>query len=977
MSNFSLTPSLFIGIGSNGWRILDDLRKLMFEEFGQAGLPCFRYIGIETNAERKVDDSFLPHTPKDYEKVEPIHITIPDLRTVREHINPLLDQTYLPGLHEWLDQRLLNRGYQSFMAGAGGSRQAGRLCLWENWEAVKTTINNAFDEVKTTANLNATQAVLIESYFPTRNIEPPADSTHLISSTPKVYIVGTLCGGTCSGTFLDIAYFVSKLVGGQRGSNRMRMQGSAEVVGMFTIADTSSVEATIHSPAINCWAALQELDFYFRNDSRYSVELPDKTTSDTLDQPFDWVYLVSNQNMVSRGFTREPHPEGALTQMCAMNLFTEVVAGMAAIKDEKRIDLRQSCEGYLKPNQMGHIRAFSSFGLSAIWYPRFRIARAINRRLGKEVCSEWLKKEFNAARIRDESVKLWSILSSSLRGSLIGTIGGTPEEQALRQETNLKQGIEYLFETRQHELFEADEFYLSNYILNFPTANDTFVDRFSKPDGDYYRRIDALHSFVTKEYKSKLRMAIVSFLVEHTFTETKAYLGYLEQHATRDAAAIADEIPSFSQQMNLSLAHDVHNDLWTRVLFMQPKAVSEFKKSIWDDFKDSVIAHLENVRDHFLKGILASAQAYFGVLKSELSNAELRLMAVQGNYQIAIEKEIKCFSAGNIVLISNADPASISNDVDDAVKEILTSTDRDALRRQFLSRPQTESDIGDHCEDPLVLISSTKPDLLVSRTDKVFDRQSKRITSRFRMGVEATNQISNQILGLVQSSAPFVQSRIDPPQLQHTPNLLFCADDEAGVELENKANGYLNPGITFQRVKSPMDHFIFFYQEFPGFGISDLEISALSSVHLENAEKIPANSDHAKEFVTRYTHKIGVKMFDIKAIKEYEQAKLWINAMLSLAPEKFTMIGGQQCLSYQTINGITLPLRIDSADEVRGYVASNGFSAMERLFCKMLKDIGKPIIVERVNAMISKADTAPEKIAIGTKCDPILQAAFN
>ena len=45
-----IKPTLFIGLGTTGLKILKSLRQLMFEEYGQEGLPIFRYVSIETMA---------------------------------------------------------------------------------------------------------------------------------------------------------------------------------------------------------------------------------------------------------------------------------------------------------------------------------------------------------------------------------------------------------------------------------------------------------------------------------------------------------------------------------------------------------------------------------------------------------------------------------------------------------------------------------------------------------------------------------------------------------------------------------------------------------------------------------------------------------------------------------------------------------------------------------------------------------------
>ena len=131
--SFSVSPSLFIGLGTSGWGMIDDLRRLVFEEFGVAGLPCFRYLAFETNTERVEDNSFLPHAPRDFERVKACYITIPDIGVVAGRLDPRLSKDFVPGLAEWLDPNLIKRGNKSYTAGAGHQRQAGRLCLWENW----------------------------------------------------------------------------------------------------------------------------------------------------------------------------------------------------------------------------------------------------------------------------------------------------------------------------------------------------------------------------------------------------------------------------------------------------------------------------------------------------------------------------------------------------------------------------------------------------------------------------------------------------------------------------------------------------------------------------------------------------------------------------------------------------------------------------------------------------------------------------
>ncbi len=285
-SNFTISPSLFIGLGTNGWKILDDLRKLMFEEFGRAGLHCCRYLALETDRDKKPKDNSFPHVLESYEKITPLYITVPSVDVVKKRLQSKGEEyKHIDGLREWLDPQLINCGIERFIAGAGHIRQAGRLCLWENWETVAAGLRKSTADIKDMGNHAATDAFLRNNYFPNKHGDIQLDHS-CINDSPNVYICGTLCGGTCSGTFIDVAYFVRKLIG---VTNKIVMVGAGrpKVVGLFTFINTSQqTDPNKEVHAVNSWTALRELDFYYREGSRYQVKFPDGLEIDTQDDPF-------------------------------------------------------------------------------------------------------------------------------------------------------------------------------------------------------------------------------------------------------------------------------------------------------------------------------------------------------------------------------------------------------------------------------------------------------------------------------------------------------------------------------------------------------------------------------------------------------------------------------------------------------------------------------------------------------------------
>jgi energy-coupling factor transporter ATP-binding protein EcfA2 len=950
-TSFALSPCIFIGIGTNGWRILDDLRQLLFEEFGVGGLPCFRYIAIESNAGRLPDDSFLPYVPKPYETVRPVYITIPDINVIRKRIDPNREQEFKPGLKDWLDLRLIERGNKSYQSGAGNSRHAGRLCLWENWSEVKQQITRAYEEITTVRSRQDADGFLREAYLARKMSGMLVPTENLVSTAPRIYIFGTLCGGTCGGAFLDIAYFVSDLMGVGR-SRVMRNARDPEVIGMFTIVDTIRVsQPNLQANVANCWGALRELDFYFHPESVYSARFPDNTVIKTRDEPFDTVYLVAMRNMAGAGFTGEDYH--GLTQMCAMNLFTEVVAGMAARKDENRVNLRATAVGFLQPNQNGHIRAFSTFGISAIWYPRYRIAKAINRHLGVEMCVGWLGgKDFPAARIEGECKNAWDALVGRVRGSLLGTVEGA------HCNVNLPTEVGSLLERHQVEFEAVDEYGLDDFTVNFPDAHCPFSQRLANPDGAYYRKIALAENSVLRDLKSDVEACLTDYLRAHTFAETRFYLDGLVKLVAQDEQIIPDELAAFSQRMDFSLAHDVHRDIWSQALFLRDAAVKEYKQAIWDEFKYRVVSHLELIRDHFVKRILRSFQPESIALAGRIARAENRLTSCCNTCETEKAQQIDFHHPGNIIPISAGKPFTIDDDVETGAAEILKTTDRLRLRRLFL---------GD--ENPLLLLETRPVRDLVGLTDQCFDTLSQLITTRFHIGREALASLQNRIENLVQSSVPYVEavSSFKPLATAQSPNFLFCHDPEAARSLADLTESFLATA-RYTSAPSPLDHFVIFYQEVPGLAISDLAIADFASHLLDDVENSP------DKVATHYTHQMGEKMFDLKAIRDFELVARWLGAMRYLAPDLFRTVGGQVCLEYETRQGLKRDLPIDNAAAVRQYIETYGGEPLLKIFSNHIRALGKPILLQRMDARKNEAQTPNARKLIQDDHENILAA---
>lgn len=937
-----VNPCLFIGLGTNGVKILQELRKLFYEEFGVGGLPCFRYIGIETDKDNKPRED-LPHRAEDYEKINMIPINIRELSAVR--ITPALDA--------WLDPRTLKTSQAGYEKGAGQRRQAGRLCLWENWASVSQQLISALGAIRLSENLNKGDRWLRNNYFARRQRDIRLPEESLVNPVPRVYIVGTLCGGTCSGTFLDIAYFLHTQLN-VRTRAQLRDAGSSEIIGLFTIPDTMSMANAEHVPHVaGSWAALTELDFYSREDTIYEVAFPDGLRiPPTREPPFTTVYLESKVNMGKVGFPAADTE--ALPQMCAMNLFTEVVAGLAEPKAANRVNLPAAGTGFFQTNAKGYFQGFSSFGLSAIWYPRYRIAKAIGLRLSQEMAKHWLGPQSPSIGKIEEVVKAdWQASVAKASGSLIGS--AVPGAHCT---TPLEATLTEMFVRREAEFKERGPDELEEFVANFPTREATLGQKLN-PGGEYYRLVAYAEQLVARDLVQDLERKTSQYLRTNTFLETVVYVRGLLATAESSVKAGRQELPAFSQKIDLSFSTQVYEDRCAWILGLRKKAISEYQSAKWEEFKQHVLGHIKRLGDYFLCRIFESILEDLRRLLNQIEQAEATLKAILGRCVEDCDKLIQFNVASNIMLISLGDPDKIDDDVALAAAEILTSESPERLRSRFLGE-----------EDPIVLLRRD-PFALIPLLDLRYDDLIQPIVTRFQIGRAALDGMANRMMQqLVFSSAPYIEPTVNwrpmtPPQ---PPNFIFCHDETARLRLAELAGGYLL-GTRYDPKFSPLGHFVFFYQETPGLAINDLQLSLFASEKLDELERAEGGTEP-----TRYTHKFGRRMFDPAAI--FETAQQWIRDTRALGPEFFKQLQNDFFLEYPGGDGTMGDLLVTQDQSVRDYLKSYGLENLIRLLVKSLAVLGRDELVKRMDARRAKAQTANERESLRKTHGEILKTVF-
>lgn len=171
-------------------------------------IPLVRFLLIDTDQDAFASDPELADVT-DEEKV-PLIINNPEqiLQEAREGIGEW------EKMKDWLPEKLpvsvLRRAI-----GAGGIRPVGRFALFASFEMVRSKLFSALNSI-----------LAIQQELKAR-LGAEAENIQVEINEPRIYIVGSLCGGTGSALFLDIPVLVRDLL------RQIAPDAQPSVIGLF------------------------------------------------------------------------------------------------------------------------------------------------------------------------------------------------------------------------------------------------------------------------------------------------------------------------------------------------------------------------------------------------------------------------------------------------------------------------------------------------------------------------------------------------------------------------------------------------------------------------------------------------------------------------------------------------------------------------------------------------------------------------
>lgn len=358
LSGDKFKPALFVGVGGNGGKIVNQLAgRLRRHPSWERIAPLTHFLALDTNkadldaqTEIRPDNRFLLSTFD-----APTYISRKQGKAELE-VDPLVTQWW----PEWYQPR------PGMSPGAGQIRIESRLKLYYNLEedrcGLRRKVFAAFDTMTAREN-------------PWRDDE---------DRSIRVYLYGSVAGGTGSGGFLPMAYLLREWV-------EDHGWGRPNVVGILSLPTTflSKVRPELHKDiAANGYAALKELEYLTRilGYAGGVEELEFHYDPGTLDprrrfakgRPFSVTYLIDKPEQLS--IAKFEH---AVADASFLQIFSPLLGAQAGEYDNYEKHQRTLAQGHFSVNH-------GSFGTSLLQFPRKDVLRYASMRYVSKALGDWL-----------------------------------------------------------------------------------------------------------------------------------------------------------------------------------------------------------------------------------------------------------------------------------------------------------------------------------------------------------------------------------------------------------------------------------------------------------------------------------------------------------------------------------------------------------------------------------------------------------
>jgi len=370
-----INRTICIGLGGTGRDVLMKIRRLIVDRYGDfKQLPVISFVHIDTdkatssitglrtgNTYHGVDLRF-----SDAEKVAATMTRAEVDNFAKEIARRGHNYDGSPGVYSnissWFPPQLL-KNLKAIDEGAQAIRPVGRLAFFHNYRKIKAAIESA--EQRTRGH----QAFMIRNNW---NVE----------NKLNIFVVGSLCGGTGSGVFLDVAYCLRKMYGND----------GAQIAGYFVISP--ELYGNAPDKSANTYAALKEVNYYATTGTTFKAEYDLQNSEYVKEErpPFEYIYLVSNRTAKDYRILEKSKLCNIIAHKITLDFAGELSPIVTAQRDNFLQHMIQTDE-HPRPNTQRYL----TFGLAQIYFPRDVAVQVSLNRIKIKLVDFWRQGEGQSA----------------------------------------------------------------------------------------------------------------------------------------------------------------------------------------------------------------------------------------------------------------------------------------------------------------------------------------------------------------------------------------------------------------------------------------------------------------------------------------------------------------------------------------------------------------------------------------------------
>lgn len=328
-NNVVFRPTVVLGLGGTGYNTLLKLKKRFIDAYGSVP-PIIRFLSIDTTENAEGGEKGTAdggNARLDHNETYVLQVGNP--ANLVNGTNPHIDEWWPPEIPT-----------QAIIAGAGQVRARGRLALFAKASDIHTRIQRAVDDVRNIRN----QKQMYADEFQVSE-----------RSGVEVQIVGSLAGGTGSGTFLDIAFMARDVIGGDEQSN---FTAVLLLPGIFTRMNGVALVKP------NAYGALKEIEHLSTSKASFTIDYGFRRV-DVTRPPFDVVYLIDSVNEQGRVVSEQNDLHTLIADGMYVQIGSQLGTDAANAVDNIKTQIATH------PRVKGRSPQYCSFGVASLTMPSF------------------------------------------------------------------------------------------------------------------------------------------------------------------------------------------------------------------------------------------------------------------------------------------------------------------------------------------------------------------------------------------------------------------------------------------------------------------------------------------------------------------------------------------------------------------------------------------------------------------------------